>query len=85
MRFNLYTSQIIDFLKNIFNAQASQKGLIGITLVSLWFEPLSDTKQDKDAASRAVDFMLGWYVHLLIYNSLDLYSIVFLIQILNSK
>ncbi|KAI5321210.1 Hypothetical predicted protein [Prunus dulcis] len=42
--------------------QASQKGLIGITLVSLWFEPLSDTQQDKDAASRAVDFMLGWFM-----------------------
>ena len=42
--------------------QASQKGLIGITLVSYWFEPASESKQDKDAALRSLDFMFGWQV-----------------------
>ncbi|KAK4432689.1 Oleuropein beta-glucosidase [Sesamum alatum] len=42
--------------------QGSQGGKIGITNVSKWFEPLNDNQDDKDAASRAVDFMLGWFV-----------------------
>ncbi|CAI9760924.1 unnamed protein product [Fraxinus pennsylvanica] len=42
--------------------QAHQGGQIGITNVSCWYEPLTDTQADKDAASRALDFMLGWFV-----------------------
>ncbi|BAT89257.1 hypothetical protein VIGAN_06016700 [Vigna angularis var. angularis] len=40
--------------------QASQKGLIGITLVCNWFIPFSDTKSDQKAAERSVEFMYGW-------------------------
>jgi beta-glucosidase len=40
--------------------QASQNGLIGITLVINWFVPLSDNKLNQKAAERAVDFMFGW-------------------------
>ncbi|KAK3142309.1 hypothetical protein QOZ80_4BG0344900 [Eleusine coracana subsp. coracana] len=40
--------------------QASQKGKIGITLVSHWFVPFSRSKSNDDAARRAIDFMLGW-------------------------
>ncbi|KAL2327683.1 hypothetical protein Fmac_021110 [Flemingia macrophylla] len=40
--------------------QASQKGLIGITLVANWFLPHSDTKYDQKAAERSIDFMYGW-------------------------
>lgn len=39
-----------------------QGGQIGITLVSQWWEPLSDTPQDKEAAERALDFMFGWFM-----------------------
>ncbi|KAJ1424425.1 Glycosyl hydrolases family 1, N-terminal conserved site, partial [Sesbania bispinosa] len=39
--------------------QASQKGVIGITLVSNWFVPFSDSKFDQDATRRAIEFMLG--------------------------
>lgn len=42
--------------------QASQKGVIGITLVSHWFVPMSRSKMDHHAARRAVDFMFGWYM-----------------------
>ncbi|XP_073099439.1 beta-glucosidase 12-like isoform X2 [Elaeis guineensis] len=42
--------------------QATQNGRIGITLISHWFVPLSDSKPDKDAANRALDFMLGWFM-----------------------
>lgn len=40
--------------------QAHQGGKIGMTNVTQWFEPLTDTKDDIEAASRALDFMLGW-------------------------
>ncbi|XP_057456249.1 cyanogenic beta-glucosidase-like [Lotus japonicus] len=42
--------------------QASQKGFIGITLVSHWYLPLSDTRYDQKAAERAMDFMYGWFM-----------------------
>ncbi|KAL7096303.1 hypothetical protein ACP275_10G072100 [Erythranthe tilingii] len=40
----------------------AQKGIIGVTHVSMWFTPLEDTEEDKAAASRAVDFMWGWFL-----------------------
>ncbi|XP_030953635.1 beta-glucosidase 12-like [Quercus lobata] len=46
--------------------QAAQKGVIGITIVSHWFVPFSDAKKDQDAALRALDFMLGWFLDPLI-------------------
>ncbi|KAK6162029.1 hypothetical protein DH2020_001870 [Rehmannia glutinosa] len=42
--------------------QEHQKGKIGITLVTHWFEPLNDTEKDRKAAKRALDFMLGWFL-----------------------
>ncbi|CAA2969060.1 beta-glucosidase-like [Olea europaea subsp. europaea] len=42
--------------------QAHQGGKIGITNLSEWFEPLTDTTADIEAASRALNFMLGWFV-----------------------
>lgn len=44
------------------NLQASQKGLIGVTLLSHWFVPISEAKHHKNAALRALDFMFGWSV-----------------------
>ncbi|KAI4332134.1 hypothetical protein L6164_017068 [Bauhinia variegata] len=40
--------------------KASQKGLIGTTLNSNWYVPISDNKSDQDAAQRALDFNYGW-------------------------
>ncbi|KAF7824010.1 cyanogenic beta-glucosidase-like isoform X1 [Senna tora] len=42
--------------------QASQKGLIGITLNSDWYLPYSNENSDIEAAERALDFMFGWYM-----------------------
>ncbi|XP_038688539.1 beta-glucosidase 24-like [Tripterygium wilfordii] len=43
--------------------QEAQKGKIGITLISYWFEPYnSENPLDSVAASTAVDFMFGWYL-----------------------
>ncbi|CAN6268522.1 unnamed protein product [Urochloa humidicola] len=36
--------------------QRKQKGMIGIVLVSTWFEPLTDTPEDRLAAERAMAF-----------------------------
>nr|GMC84563.1 beta-glucosidase 12-like [Ipomoea batatas] len=45
------------------NYKVTQKGDIGIVLVSNWFEPYSKTTSDAKAAQRALDFMFGWFMH----------------------
>ncbi|XP_068489475.1 beta-glucosidase 12-like isoform X2 [Phaseolus vulgaris] len=42
--------------------QASQKGVIGITVVANWFLPLRDSILDHKASERAIDFMYGWFM-----------------------
>ncbi|ONK55426.1 uncharacterized protein A4U43_UnF3510 [Asparagus officinalis] len=42
--------------------KARQKGKIGIILVSNWFVPYSNTKSNRDASERALDFMFGWFM-----------------------
>ncbi|KAK6147468.1 hypothetical protein DH2020_018380 [Rehmannia glutinosa] len=41
---------------------AVQKGKIGITNMTTWYEPYSRSREDAAAASRAVDFMWGWFM-----------------------
>ncbi|KIJ63193.1 glycoside hydrolase family 1 protein [Hydnomerulius pinastri MD-312] len=43
--------------------QPQQKGTIGITLDSSWFEPLTNTQENADVAQRAFDVRLGWFAH----------------------
>ncbi|XP_027106819.1 beta-glucosidase 24 [Coffea arabica] len=40
----------------------SQKGQIGIVLVTNWMLPYSNAKSDAIAAQRVVDFFLGWFL-----------------------
>ncbi len=43
------------------NFQPHQNGLIGITNVGDWREPLTDSEKDRESAERALEFMLGWF------------------------
>ncbi|CAL9221282.1 unnamed protein product [Arabidopsis halleri] len=49
------------------NYQEKQKGRIGILLDFVWFEPLTSSKADNDAAQRARDFHVGWFIHPIVY------------------
>ncbi|XP_042489592.1 beta-glucosidase 12-like isoform X2 [Macadamia integrifolia] len=46
---------------------ASQKGKIGITVVSHWMVPYSKEVSNYVAAQRALDFMFGWFMQPLTY------------------
>ncbi|KAL5720900.1 beta-glucosidase [Ranunculus cassubicifolius] len=47
--------------------QAVQKGKIGISLNSQSMVPYTQSKADRDAAQRAIDFMYGWFLHPMTY------------------
>ncbi|KAK6147445.1 hypothetical protein DH2020_018357 [Rehmannia glutinosa] len=44
------------------NYQAVQGGKIGITNMTTWYDPFTRSREDVAAASRAVDFMWGWFM-----------------------
>ncbi|GMN55327.1 hypothetical protein TIFTF001_024447 [Ficus carica] len=47
--------------------QPYQKGKIGITIVTHWFEPKFNTESSRGAASRALDFLFGWFLEPVIF------------------
>ncbi|KAL3752090.1 hypothetical protein ACJRO7_012847 [Eucalyptus globulus] len=49
--------------------KASQKGVIGITLVSHWMVPYSDAEHNQNSALRALDWMLGWFLDPITYGT----------------
>ncbi|CAN0929447.1 Beta-glucosidase 40 [Linum grandiflorum] len=40
----------------------AQKGILGVSFDVVWFEPGSSSPSDVDAAQRAQDFQLGWFL-----------------------
>ncbi|RVW48658.1 Cyanogenic beta-glucosidase [Vitis vinifera] len=62
-----YLASHYQLLAHAAAVQVSQKGKIGITIVSHWFIPFSNTTNDQNAAERALDFMYGWYMDPLTY------------------
>lgn len=40
--------------------QNKQGGTIGIVMNAVWFEPYSNSREDKSAAKRAQSFYLNW-------------------------
>ncbi|CAL5026464.1 unnamed protein product [Urochloa decumbens] len=47
--------------------QSKQKGLIGIAVYTTWYEPLTDTPEDRLAAERALAFEVPWFLDPIVY------------------
>ncbi|XP_059441339.1 beta-glucosidase 17-like, partial [Corylus avellana] len=47
--------------------QPYQKGKIGVTTYSTWMEPKYNTSSSREATSRYIDFVFGWFVHPVIF------------------
>ncbi|KAE8023153.1 hypothetical protein FH972_008889 [Carpinus fangiana] len=47
--------------------KSKQSGSVGISFDVIWFEPATNSTEDIEAAQRAQDFQLGWFVEPLIF------------------
>ncbi|CAN6164176.1 unnamed protein product [Urochloa humidicola] len=49
--------------------QPSQRGQIGITVVSHWFVPNTNSTADRAAVQRSLDFMYGWFLDPIVHGA----------------
>ncbi|CAI9087789.1 OLC1v1021958C1 [Oldenlandia corymbosa var. corymbosa] len=47
--------------------QKTQGGSIGIVINAIWYEPFSDSSEDKSAAERAQSFFMNWFLDPIIF------------------
>ncbi|PWZ04917.1 Beta-glucosidase 31 [Zea mays] len=53
--------------RQLHDGAGEQGGRIGLTLLAWWYEPATQKPEDVEAAARANDFSLGWFMHPLVY------------------
>lgn len=54
-------TKIFQILKSSYlKVQPTQKGSIGMSFDVMWFEPATNSFENKEAAKRAQDFQFGW-------------------------
>ncbi|GAB4832633.1 hypothetical protein Ancab_006651 [Ancistrocladus abbreviatus] len=47
--------------------QASQNGTIGLAIATDWYMPIDHKTENRKATSRANDFVIGWFLHPVVY------------------
>ncbi|RCV12244.1 hypothetical protein SEVIR_2G265100v4 [Setaria viridis] len=49
--------------------QPSQRGQIGITVVTNWYVPNTDSAEDRKAVQRSLDYIYGWFLDTIVHGS----------------
>ncbi|XP_038690384.1 beta-glucosidase 46-like isoform X3 [Tripterygium wilfordii] len=60
-----YRTAAVDIYRRKY--QKEQGGIIGIVLLAIWFEPISNSTADKLASERAQSFLVNWFLDPIIY------------------
>lgn len=58
-------ARVVELYRNTY--QANQGGQIGMNIFSVWQYPLTNSLLDFQATQRSLEFLIGWYLHPLIF------------------